>query len=59
MLACLWLMVWVGALLVSLHELMVGLSVGRCDDGWLVIDWFDGAIVNGWFAGGLSVGWLV
>jgi hypothetical protein len=59
MLACLWLMVWVGALLFSLHGLLVGLSVGRCDDGWLVIDWFDGAIVSGCFAGGLSVGWLV
>jgi hypothetical protein len=42
-----------------LHGLLVGLSVGRCDDGWLVIDWFDGAIVSGCFAGGLSVGWLV
>jgi hypothetical protein len=57
--ACLWLMVWVGALLFSLNELLVGFSVSLCDDGWLVIDWFDGAIVSGWFAGGLSVGWLV
>jgi hypothetical protein len=52
-------MVWVGVLLFSLHELLVGLSVVRCDDGWLVIGWFDVAIVSGWFAGGLSVAWLV
>ncbi len=50
--------VWVGALLFSLHELLVGLSVGRCDDGWLVIGWFAGAIVSGWFAGWI-VSWLV